>query len=244
MANFNTHLNAAIISSGLASATLLSATHIDFNSALWLWFLGTVGGLLPDIDSDNSTSLDSIFAMFTLTVVLIVIRYINEGLFKESQFIELVAVPLLIYGIMKYVIRPLFEKSTIHRGSCHSIAFILLCALLATQITWRLSYNHTQQPDIIAWFSGGFVFLGGFVHLLLDEIYSVDLRNVRIKRSFGTAMKLVQISWWNGMITFVLRDSAILNISDALILSVIPLGFSPNDPRATSILWSFPCLAK
>ena len=29
-----------------------------------------------------------------------------------------------------------------------------------------------------------------FVHLLLDEMYSVDLANRRIKKSFGTALKL------------------------------------------------------
>ncbi|MGF1805972.1 hypothetical protein L4C31_12055, partial [Aliivibrio sifiae] len=34
----------------------------------------------------------------------------------------------------------------------------------------------------------------GFIHLLLDEIYSVDLANVRIKRSFGSALKLTDFS--------------------------------------------------
>ena len=194
MANFNTHLNVAIISSGLASATLLSATHIDFNSALWLWFLGIIGGLLPDIDSDNSTSLDTIFAMFTLAAVLIALRYISGARFTEIRFIELIATSLILYGTMRFVIRPLFEKITVHRGSCHSLAFLLLCALLATQLTWKLGDNYTNRSDIIAWFSGGFIFLGGFIHLLLDEIYSVDLANVTIKRSFGTAMKLADFN--------------------------------------------------
>ena len=124
MANFNTHLNVATVSSGLACATLLSAAHIDFDSALLLWFLGTIGGLLPDIDSDNSTSLDTIFAMFTLAAVLIALRYISG-----VRFIELIATSLILYGTMRFVIRPLFEKITVHRGSCHSLAFLLLCAL-------------------------------------------------------------------------------------------------------------------
>ena len=194
MANFNTHLNVATVSSGLACATLLSAAHIDFNSALLLWFLGTIGGLLPDIDSDNSTSLDTIFAMFTLAAVLITLRYITDGLFKESRLIVLIAASLIVYTMMRFVIRPLFERLTIHRGSCHSLVFLLLSALIAIQLTWRLSYNHTQHPDIIAWYSGGFIFLGGFIHLLLDEIYSVDLLNVKIKRSFGTAMKVADFN--------------------------------------------------
>ena len=227
MANFNTHLNVATITSGLASATLLSATHIDFNSALWLWFLGTIGGLLPDIDSDNSTSLDTIFGMFTLTAVLIVLRYISEGLFREIRFIELIVSSLTVYGIMKYGIRALFEKITIHRGSCHSLIFLLLCALLTTQLTWRVSSNYTNQSDIIAWFSGGFIFLGGFIHLLLDEIYSVDLRNIRIKRSFGTAMKLADFN--NKSLTLL------------MLITIIGLGYvapSPENTINTLANWS------
>lgn len=34
-------------------------------------------------------------------------------------------------------------------------------------------------------------FIGGFlIHLLLDEIYSIDLAGTRLKKSFGTAIKL------------------------------------------------------
>jgi len=135
MANFNTHLNTAVIITGLASATLLSAGHIDLKGALWLWFLGSIGGLLPDIDSDNSTSLDTIFNLFALSAVLLVLHYITTELIIEISFIELIVVPLLVYGFMKYIIRPIFEWITVHRGSCHSLLFILLCALLTTQVT-------------------------------------------------------------------------------------------------------------
>lgn len=227
MANFNTHLSVATLSSGLAAAALLSATHIDFNSALWLWFLGTIGGLLPDIDSDNSTSLDSIFAMFTLSAVLIVLRYISTEQFRELRFVELIAPPLLVYGILKYLVRPLFEKLTIHRGSCHSLAFLLLCALLATQLTWRVSYHYAHHADVIAWFSGAFIFLGGLVHLLLDEICSVDLLNVRIKRSFGTAVKLADFNH---------KSPTLL-----MFIAIIGLGYtapSPEDALNTLTNWS------
>jgi hypothetical protein len=39
-----------------------------------------------------------------------------------------------------------------------------------------------------AWLCGTFVFLGFLTHLTLDELYSVDLRGVRVKRSFGSAL--------------------------------------------------------
>jgi hypothetical protein len=194
MANFNTHLNVTIVTSGLAAATLLSAHHIDFNCALWLWLLGTIGGLLPDIDSDNSTSLNTIFAILTLTAVLVTLRYLTEGFFKEIRFMQLITVSVAVYTVMRFILRPLFEKATIHRGSCHSIAFIVLCALLTIQLTLKLGGHYVKQPDIVAWYSAGFVFFGGLIHLLLDEIYSVDLLNVKIKRSFGTAIKPVDLN--------------------------------------------------
>ncbi|ATC86534.1 metal-dependent hydrolase [Pseudoalteromonas arctica] len=199
MANFNTHLNTAVIITGLASATLLSAGHIELKSALWLWFLGSIGGLLPDIDSDNSTSLDTIFNLFALSTVLLVLHYITTQLIIEISFIELIVVPLLVYGFMKYIIRPIFEWITVHRGSCHSLLFILLCALLTTQVAWKLNDQSTMETAIFAWLTGGFVLLGGFIHLLLDEMYSVDLSNVTIKRSFGTALKIADFD--NKLIT-------------------------------------------
>ena len=39
--------------------------------------------------------------------------------------------------------------------------------------------------------SGLFVSVGYVMHLVLDEIYSVDLTGARVKRSFGTALKLI-----------------------------------------------------
>ncbi|MCP4320360.1 MAG: hypothetical protein GY951_10790 [Psychromonas sp.] len=192
MANFNTHLNVAAVTTGLSAAALLSAEHISLSSAIWLWLLGTIGGLLPDIDSDNSTSLDTLFNLFALSAVLIVIRYITAEQFVQISFIELIAIPLLVYAVMRYLLRPIFEKITVHRGSCHSLLFLFFIALLTTQITWRVTVQATEQSIFIAWLSGGFILLGGVVHLLLDEIYSVDLSNISIKRSFGTALKLAE----------------------------------------------------
>lgn len=194
MANFNTHLNVAGLVTGVAAATLLVANHIELNTALWLWFLGTAGGLLPDVDSDNSTSLDSIFNLFALTIILMTLRYMTGDQFEAISFVKLVTIPLLIYVIMKYGIRYVFERLTVHRGSCHSLLFLSLCGLITTQVTWRFSLSYADSADVLAWLSGGFLFAGGIVHLLLDEIYSVDLRNVRIKRSFGTALKIADFN--------------------------------------------------
>ena len=38
-----------------------------------------------------------------------------------------------------------------------------------------------------------FVFVGALTHLILDECYSVDLANNRLKASFGSAIKIIDI---------------------------------------------------
>ena len=194
MANFSTHLNVAALASGVTSAALLSANHIELNTALWLWFLGTIGGLLPDIDSDNSTSLDIIFNLFTICIVLLSIRYFTSEAIDERQFLLLIGLPVVIHLFIKYGIRNLFEWQTIHRGICHSLLFLLFCGLLITNITAFTLDGKVKGEELIAWLSGGFILGGGIVHLLLDEMYSVDLANVRIKRSFGSALKLTDFS--------------------------------------------------
>ena len=219
MANFNTHLNVAVVTTGLASATLLSAEHVNLTSALCLWFLGSIGGLLPDVDSDNSTSLDTLFNLLAISAVLIVIRYITAQDFRQISLAELIALPLLFYVVMRYLIRPIFEKITIHRGSCHSLLFLILVALMTMQAVWRLTPNVTEQSIIIAWLSGGFILMGGLIHLILDELYSVDLGNIRIKRSFGTALKIADFN--NKIITFL------------TLVSIIALGYTAPSPSQT-----------
>lgn len=219
MANFNTHLNVAAISTGLASAVLLSAGHININSALWLWCLGTIGGLLPDVDADNSTSLDIVFNIFSVVAVLMVLHYITGEHFREIHFIELLAIPLGVYGIIKWFIRPIFEKITVHRGSCHSLLFLLLCALLTMQLTRIFNDNYLAKSSIHAWLSGGFILFGGLIHLLLDEICSVDLLNIRVKRSFGTALKIADFK----------NKSATL----IMLAAIIALGYTAPESGST-----------
>ena len=43
----------------------------------------------------------------------------------------------------------------------------------------------------VAWLAGGFLTIGYLTHLILDEIYSVDVMDTRLKASFGTALKLI-----------------------------------------------------
>ena len=46
------------------------------------------------------------------------------------------------------------------------------------------------------------VSLGFLSHLVLDEIWSIDLARLRLKSSFGTAVKLWGDCWWANLATY------------------------------------------
>jgi membrane-bound metal-dependent hydrolase YbcI (DUF457 family) len=80
----------------------------------------------------------------------------------------------------------LFEAATVHRGIFHSI----ITGLFISLIIINTSYYLGNQSAKHSWMIGIFLLFGYIVHLLLDEVYSVDINNNLVKRSFGTALKL------------------------------------------------------
>lgn len=181
MANFKTHIQFATIGSGLACTALLATQTLSFKEAFMCWLAGTIGGILPDIDSDNSYSLGILFGILTLLACAGTIAY---SVYK-IPIVWVWGLCFLVYCAMQFVVRSLFKHFTIHRGVCHSLLAGAAAGLLLTWASYKLGYAATTS-----WFLGAFLSFGFLLHLLLDEIYSVDFMNVSVKRSFGTAIKL------------------------------------------------------
>jgi len=187
MANFNTHLFVAASASSIAAATLFNNNFIGLFDIPWFIFLGTIGGLLPDIDSDNSHPLKILFtSLATLFSMLAILAYQDQ---YKVQHVFIIASGT--FFLVRYPILALFKKVTVHRGAFHSI----LCAVLFTFLTTFTVYYLLNTDIIFAWFSGLLVGFGFIVHLLLDELFSVDLGNAQLKRSFGTAFKLFSVKY-------------------------------------------------
>ena len=70
------------------------------------------------------------------------------------------------------------------------------------------------EPATLAWLTGLFVLIGFIIHLVLDEIYSVDIEGAAIKKSFGTALKLFDYHSW--------RASALMGVALAGVVLVSP----------------------
>ena len=190
MANFNTHLNGAFAISGVAALTIYKAGLIDDSAFLMCVGLGTLGGLLPDLDSDNSTPIKLGFNIASLIFAFALVIHWRS----ELSLLSLMLLWLASYDFMRYVVFRVFTTMTVHRGMIHSVPYM---AILGFGLTY-LNYYSLQTSLAISWFYGLFLFGGAMVHLALDELYSVNLMGMTMKRSAGTAMKFYQHKdkWW------------------------------------------------
>jgi hypothetical protein len=82
----------------------------------------------------------------------------------------------------------------------------------------------------------GAVVLGFMSHLLLDEIYSVQITRLRVKKSFGTAIKLFGDGLWPNVSAYgKVALLSVLVLNDPVWVDVSPKGKELNQV-ATSIL--------
>lgn len=180
MANFKTHLQYATLGSGLAATLLLNADLVSPEQAFLCWIAGTVGGILPDVDSDNSQSLGIIFGLFS--VVACAITAITTISMWPLIWVWLACA--VVFVVIQYGVRYVFESFTKHRGGFHSVLAGLFFGLIITSLS-----NVVGASSTASWFYGLFIFFGYVIHLVLDEAYAVDFSNASIKRSFGSALK-------------------------------------------------------
>lgn len=185
MADFNTHLGLAGIGSGLFASAAIAAGVSTTGEGMALWLTGVLGGLLPDVDADNSSSLKVVFNCIVLLLAVLIIVHLGHR--------PLTQVWLIIAGVylgLRWFALPLFKQFTVHRGCWHSLLTGLTLSLLITDIAWHvIGANAT-----FAWLLGVFLGLGFLIHLLLDEFYSLDISGTRFKRSFGSACKPFSLS--------------------------------------------------
>ena len=196
MANFKMHLTVAAGASTLVAAGVLYRGLITPLDLPWFICLGTIGGLLPDIDSNNSRPLRLLFSF--LSILAATLAFLNFQNQYPIQHIFIISAGAFL--IVRYPLLSLFKKLTVHRGVFHSV----LCACFFTLLTVYISACIFQNPLEFSWLSGLFIGFGFIVHLLLDEFYSVDLGNAQLKRSFGTAFKLFSIRYLSASITLLI----------------------------------------
>jgi hypothetical protein len=188
MANFNTHLMGGAVISGFGASALAYTTLYNLNQAAVLWVAGTLAGLLPDIDADSSAPLSWIFSLLGFVASLFVLQML-----VGQSLLVIWGAMLCVFLAVRYGVMTLFTRMTRHRGAYHSCLAGVFTALTVAWMSWR----YVGLSADFSWGLGGMTLLGFLTHLVLDECYSVNISGVRIKKSFGTALKLFSIrAWW------------------------------------------------
>jgi membrane-bound metal-dependent hydrolase YbcI (DUF457 family) len=93
-----------------------------------------------------------------------------------------------------------------HRGIIHSIPIGVFISTIFAYCMYKFNVNYHYL--IIS----SSLFVGFIIHLLLDELYSVDLRNMRIKKSFGTALKFKTNNFNLNVIAYFLASVGLILI--------------------------------
>ncbi len=182
MASFEQHINGAVIATGIIIVPLHTASIIDITQSLIVLSLGIIGGVLPDLDSDNSKPIQIFFKIISIFLPLIIILSIPNNL----SLLYLIAYWLISIFILRLTLFQLFISFTTHRGIFHSIPMGVVFAQITMLIFYKVFYFNITFSTI----AGIFLLFGFLIHLLLDEFVSINVLGVRMKKSFGTAFKL------------------------------------------------------
>lgn len=182
MANFTTHIAVGTVVSGAAATLTLAADVIAPESLVAVTLAGVIGSVLPDIDLKESRPGRAMFAGLAVFFSFCVLFAMAPKYSIAEMWIAWLGTLL---GV-RYGLHWVFHQFSYHRGIWHSIIAGVFFWFLTAVIFHRMMGFH----EGVSWLAGGFVFVGYMTHLVLDELYSVDVMGRRLKSSFGTALKL------------------------------------------------------
>lgn len=208
MADFKTHITVST-GLGIAYGALGFWQHeLPLGNCVIAGAMCSLAGMFPDLDSDSGVPIREL-KLFTSAVIpmLLMERFQRMGMNHSSM----VLAGGLAYFFIRFVVFQMFRQYTKHRGMWHSIPAAFIAAIVA----FLLSSN----PDIgIRLYQAWAVLLGFLSHLVLDELYAVDLNGRRLKKSFGTALKFWGSSPWANYSTYVkLAVVGLLAVNDPML---------------------------
>lgn len=182
MANFPTHIAVGTVVSGALATVTVATDMVAPENIVAVTLAGVLGSVLPDIDLEDSRPARAMFAglgvFFSFAVLF--------SLERKYSIAEMLVLWLGTLLFVRYVAKEIFFRISYHRGVWHSILAMVFCAFVTALIYGKL----LGKDEGVAWLAAGFLAIGYLTHLVLDEIYSVDVMDTRIKASFGTALKL------------------------------------------------------
>ena len=171
-----------MVCGALATATLATDL-VTPRDVVAITLAGVLGSVLPDIDLKDSRPSRAMFAGLAIFFSFAVLFSVES----RYSIAEMLILWLGTLVLVRFVAGNLFHRFSYHRGIWHS----LLAAAFSSFLTAAVFYWMLGRDESVSWFAALFMMVGFLTHLILDEIYSVDVMDTRIKASFGTALKLI-----------------------------------------------------
>ncbi|WP_372366631.1 metal-dependent hydrolase [Candidatus Uabimicrobium sp. HlEnr_7] len=197
MANFKQHLEYGIATSSISSGVAYAQFGLDPVQSCAAFIIGIIASIAPDFDHPTSTPGDFLFNCLSIILPLAIIdRFLKTNTLPLEMWVSFMAIG---YLFVKYVLRTIFDKITVHRGMFHSIPAIILCGEC---IFLLFAHIEIEKRFVIAIIG----MLGYLTHLVADEIYSVDWqgRSLRLKKSSGSALDLGSLRDYSTWVTYFL----------------------------------------
>ncbi len=130
MAGFRAHLVGGIASGTGISLIGFYLKGLRLTQVGAIFVVGSVGGLLPDLDSDTGKPLSFLFHLVSVLIPsLLFIKAVQIG--GDSPEFLICYFPIS-YLFINYVVCSIIKKITVHRGMMHSIPLPLCTAGSAT----------------------------------------------------------------------------------------------------------------
>ena len=181
MAGFHTHITVSTaVGVGYAFAGA-SVFQLPLSTCAIGGGLCAISGIMPDLDSDHAVpARETLSFLAAITPMLLFYRFHYEGL--ATEHILLFGAPL--YLLIRFGFGEMLKVS-VHRGMFHSIPAALIAGLIAYSIC-------DTGVNLGRGFKAVGAVIGYLTHLVLDEIWAIEMKagHLRLKKSFGTAMKL------------------------------------------------------
>ncbi|MGL6096892.1 MAG: metal-dependent hydrolase [Fimbriiglobus sp.] len=194
MAGFRMHITVSTVVGVGYGAVAVNPVGFPTDAAVLAAGLTAVGGMLPDLDSESGRPVRELAGLAGALVPLLMLpRFQQGGASPES----VLATMGTFYFLIRYGLSWVLKKSCVHRGMFHSIPAMFIAGLIV-----YLEYGSPDRGVRVLLAAG--VMLGFLSHLVLDEIYSVDLNGVvpRLSKSAGSAVKFVSPSWRGTLICY------------------------------------------
>jgi hypothetical protein len=207
MASFPVHFTTSCSTGVILGIASIYWLDFDWGAAISVAVYCGLGGAIPDLDSDSGIPAREMFNLVSVFFPLLVYhRLEQEGLTSEQVFACMVG----IYLIIRFGLRKLFRKFTVHRGMFHSVPVMIIFGLL---VYLTGSQNQTVEAEGVNQDMRHFhravlgvaAAIGVLTHLVLDEIWAVNWEglSIQLNQFAGSAVKF----WSSSLVATILTYS-------------------------------------